>query len=278
MSKKFRFNLILVFVVCLLCVLCCGSALADEAEEAGYPEAPVYVDGMLSCRGYVIDGDVYVSLESVCGVLGYDAKTDYDIDTNYLTVSVAGIEITAGAGDNYMCANGRCLYLPNGYFEINGSAVFPVDAVAKIFTLSISMNAENGGVDFGTANEAILMSGDEFYDEDDLYWMSRIITWESGNQPVAGQIAVGNVVLNRVDSQRFPDSIKEVIFQPGQFSPAMNGAIYGEPYEISVICAKLTLEGYNTVGDALFFQVGRYGAVADIATYVCTIAGHNFFK
>lgn len=278
MSKKFRFNLILVFVVCLLCVLCCGSALADEAEEAGYPEAPVYVDGMLSCRGYVIDGDVYVSLESVCGVLGYDAKTDYDIDTNNLTVSVAGIEITAGAGDNYMCANGRCLYLPNGYFEINGSAVFPVDAVAKIFTLSISMNAENGGVDFGTANEAILMSGDEFYDEDDLYWMSRIITWESGNQPVAGQIAVGNVVLNRVDSQRFPDSIKEVIFQPGQFSPAMNGAIYGEPYEISVICAKLTLEGYNTVGDALFFQVGRYGAVADIATYVCTIAGHNFFK
>lgn len=278
MSKKLRFNLILVFVVCLLCVLCCGSALADEAEEAGYPEAPVYVDGMLSCRGYVIDGDVYVSLESVCGVLGYDAKTDYDIDTNNLTVSVAGIEITAGAGDNFMCANGRCLYLPNGYFEINGSAVFPVDAVAKIFTLSISMNAENGGVDFGTANEAILMSGDEFYDEDDLYWMSRIITWESGNQPVAGQIAVGNVVLNRVDSQRFPDSIKEVIFQPGQFSPAMNGAIYGEPYEISVICAKLTLEGYNTVGDALFFQVGRYGAVADIATYVCTIAGHNFFK
>lgn len=278
MSRKFRFNLILVFVVCLLCVLCCGSALADEAEEAGYPEAPVYVDGMLSCRGYVIDGDVYVSLESVCGVLGYDAKTDYDIDTNNLTVSVAGIEITAGARDNYMCANGRCLYLPNGYFEINGSAVFPVDAVAKIFTLSISMNAENGGVDFGTANEAILMSGDEFYDEDDLYWMSRIITWESGNQPVAGQIAVGNVVLNRVESQRFPDSIKEVIFQPGQFSPAMNGAIYGEPYEISVICAKLTLEGYNTVGDALFFQVGRYGAVADIATYVCTIAGHNFFK
>lgn len=278
MSKKLRFNLILVFVVCLLCVLCCGSALADEAEEAGYPEAPVYVDGMLSCRGYVIDGDVYVSLESVCGVLGYDAKTDYDIDTNNLTVSVAGIEITAGAGDNYMCANGRCLYLPNGYFEINGSAVFPVDAVAKIFTLSISMNAENGGVDFGTANEAILMSGDEFYDEDDLYWMSRIITWESGNQPVAGQIAVGNVVLNRVESQRFPDSIKEVIFQPGQFSPAMNGVIYGDPYEISVICAKLTLEGYNTVGDALFFQVGRYGAVADIATYVCTIAGHNFFK
>ncbi len=278
MSKKFRFNLILVFVVCLLCVLCCGSALADEAEEAGYTETPVYVDGMLSCRGYVIGGETYVSLESVCGVLGYEAETDYNTDTNILTISVAGIEITVGEGDEYLCANGRYLYLPNGYSEINGSAVFPVDVVAKIFSLSISMDGENGGIELGTANEAILMSGDEFYDADDLYWLSRIITWESGNQPVKGQIAVGNVVLNRVASERFPDTVKDVIFQPGQFSPAMNGVIYGDPYEISVVCAKLTLEGYNTVGDALFFQVGRYGAVADIATYVCTIAGHNFFR
>lgn len=278
MSKRFRFNLILVFVVCLLCVLCCGSALADEAVDAEYPEAPIYVDGMLSCRGYVINGEIYVSLESVGGVLGYDVTSYYDVDTDILTVSVAGIEITAGAGDRYMCANGRYLYLPNGYYEINGSDVFPIDAVAKIFTLSINVNGENDGVDFGTANEAILVSGDEFYNEDDLYWMSRIITWESGNQPVAGQIGVGNVVLNRIASDRFPDTLKEVIFQPGQFAPASNGVIYGEPYAISVICAKLVYEGYNTVGDALFFQVGRYGAVADIATYVCTIAGHNFFK
>ncbi len=278
MSKKFRFNLILVFVVCLLCVLCCGSALADETEDAGYTETPVYVDGMLSCRGYVMGGETYVSLESVCGVLGYDTETDYNTDTNILTIAVAGIEITVGDGDEYLCANGRFLYLPDGYSVINGSAVFPVDVVAKIFNLSLSISGDNGDIEFGTANEAILMSGDEFYDSDDLYWMSRIITWESGNQPVRGQIAVGNVVLNRVASERFPDSIKDVIFQPGQFSPAMNGVIYGEPYEISVVCAKLVLEGYNTVGDCLFFQVGRYGAVADIAEYVCTIAGHNFFR
>lgn len=278
MSRKFRLNLILVFVVCLLCVLCCGSALADEAEETGYSEAPVYVDGMLSCRGYVIDGGVYVSLESVCGVLGYDVTASYDIDIDTLTVEVAGIVISADADDDYMCANGRYIYLPNGYYEINGTAVFPVEAVAKIFTLSVSTSTDDGGVIFGTANEAILTSGDEFYNADDLYWMSRIITWESGNQPVAGQIAVGNVVLNRVASDGFPNTIKEVIFQCGQFAPAMNGVIYGDPYDISVVCAKLTLEGYNTVGDALFFQTGRYGAVADMAEYVCTIGDHNFFR
>lgn len=278
MSRTAKFKITLVFVVCLLCALCCGSALADEAENVGYIETPVYVDGMLSSRGYIIGDETYVALESVCGVLGYDTETDYNKDKDIYTVSVAGIEITLGAGDEYMLANGRAIYLPDGYYEINGSIVVPLDAIAKIFTLGVSYDNELAAYVLDTANEAVLRSGDEFYDEDDLYWMARIITWESGNQPVEGQIAVGNVVLNRTASSGFPDTIKGVIFQPGQFSPAMNGVIYGEPYEISVICAKLTLEGYNTVGDALFFQVGRYGAVADIADYVCTIAGHNFFR
>lgn len=278
MSKLSKFSLTLVFVVCLLCVLFCGSALADGADDVSYTETPVYVDGMLSSRGYSIGGETYVSLESICGVLGYDVETDYNVDKDILTVYVGGIEITACGKDDYMLANGRALYIPNGYYEINGSHVFPVSTVAKVFTLDLSYDPDSGAVRFGTANEAILLSGEEFYNADDLYWMSRIITWESGNQPVSGQIAVGNVVLNRVASERFPDTIKDVIFQPGQFSPAMNGVVYGDPYDISVVCAKLALEGYNTVGDALFFQVGRYGAVADIAEYVCTIAGHNFFR
>lgn len=108
--------------------------------------------------------------------------------------------------------------------------------------------------------------------------MSRIITWESGNQPVEGQIGVGNVILNRAGDPRFGETIKDVIFQPGQFTPASTGAVYGEPYAISVICAKLAFEGYNTVGDALFFQVGRYWGSGMIeTTWLGKIGDHNFF-
>lgn len=276
MSKAAKFNVTLVFVICLLCALCCGSAFADEAEDVSYTEVPVYIDGMLSCRGYSGDGETYVSLECVCGVLGYDVEADYNLDTEILTMGFAGVQLTAGTGDEYMLVNDRAIYLPNGYKEINGAFVFPLDAIAKIFSLNLSYNG--GAVYFDTANEEILASGEDYYDEDDLYWMSRIITWESGNQPVEGQIGVGNVVLNRVESDSFADTVRDVIFQPGQFTPAMNGVVYGEPYEISVVCAKLVLEGYNTVGDALFFQVPRYGASADTASYVCTIADHHFFR
>lgn len=280
MSKLKKCSISLVFVICLLCVFLCCSAFAEETDNGvSYTETPVYVDGLLSCRGYTVGSNTYISLEAVSAVLGYDTDSYFDNETNTLTVEVGGIVIEACSSDQYMSANGRYLYLPDGYMEVEGSFIVPVEAVAKIFTLSLAWNEELEAFDLGTANEAILQSGDEYYNEDDIYWMSRIITWESGNQPVAGQIGVGNVVLNRIESSRFADTLKGVIFQPGQFTPAETGAIYLDPYEISVVCAKLVYEGYNTVGDALFFQVGRYweGGMNNSTKWVMRIGDHNFF-
>ncbi len=279
MSKLKKYSVTLVFVICLLCVSLCSSALAEDADTgAGYTETPIYFDGLLSCRGYLIGDNTYVSLEAACAVLGYDTDVYYDKEIDKLTVETAGIAITAASADQYMCANGRYIYLPDGYIEIEGSFVVPAEALTKIFTLTLTEDTETGTIDFSTADEQILRSGDEYYNEDDLYWMSRIITWESGNQPMEGQIGVGNVILNRVGDARFGATLKEVIFQPGQFSVATSGAIYGEPYEISVICAKLVYEGYNTVGNALFFQTGRYWDSGMIeTTWVAKIGDHNFF-
>lgn len=279
MSIAKKFSASLVFAVCLLFVLLCGYASADETDSgAELEEAPVYVDGLLSCRGYRIGDDTYVSFEAACAVLGYDAVFDYDKEIDKLTVEVAGIEITVGCADEYMCANGRYIYLPDGYREVKGSFVVPTEALAKIFTLTYQWDEKLGAINFITADEQILTSGDEYYNEDDIYWMSRIITWESGNQPIAGQIAVGNVILNRVGDSRFGQTVKDVIFQPGQFSVVTSGAINGQPYAISEICAKLVYEGYNTVGNALFFQTGRYWGSSMIkTTWVAKIGDHNFF-
>lgn len=274
MSKISKFNISLVFVICLLCVLFCGSALADGTDDADYEEVPVYVDGLLSCRGYSVDGETYVSLDAVCGVLGYKSASYFNIETNTLTVTVDDILITVCADDKYMTANDRCLYLPDGYKEIEGTSVFPLEAVAKIFTLELS-STDNGAFNFNTANEKILESGDEYYDADDLYWMSRVIMWESGNQLLEGQIGVGNVVLNRIDDARFANTVKDVVFQPGQFLVVASGAIYGDPREMSIVAAKLAFEGYNMVDDAVFFQTGT---ICENAEHVITIDDHSFFR
>lgn len=124
MSKLKKYSFALVFVICLLCVFLCGSALAEETDNGvSYTETPVYVDGLLSCRGYMIGDESYVSLEAACAVLGYNADVNYDKEINKLTVEVAGITIEAGFEDEYLCANGRYLYLPDGYMEVDGSFI-----------------------------------------------------------------------------------------------------------------------------------------------------------
>jgi N-acetylmuramoyl-L-alanine amidase len=55
--------------------------------------------------------------------------------------------------------------------------------------------------------------------------LARLVRAEAEGEPYDGKVAVAIVVLNRVDHPQFPNSIKEVIYQPGQFTPVSNGAI-----------------------------------------------------
>lgn len=276
--SKTKLCVTLVFVVCLLCAFCCGAAMAEQTDGgASYTETPVYLDGLLSCRGYEIGGDTYVSLQTVAELIGYTSAADFNSETNTLTITVADIEITVTAGQPYMTANGRCFYLPKGYVTIDGNAVFPMDIVAKIFNLDAVYDSENGIYDLSTVNKSILAGADEFYNSDDLYWMSRVITAEAGNQSLEGQIAVGNVVMNRVASSRFASTVKSVIFQEGQFDPVRSGGIYCTPFDSCVVAAKLALEDCNVVGNALFFQQSRGGDMAGYASFIKQIGAHYFF-
>ena len=95
---------------------------------------------------------------------------------------------------------------------------------------------------------------------DDLSLLAAIIYCEAGNQPWDGKVAVGAVVLNRVASSLFPNTIYDVIYQSGQFTPASSGALAnalanGVPDEC-VQAAQAALNGENPVGGALYFNTG----------------------
>ena len=100
MSKLKKCSITLVFVICLLCVFLCCSAFAEETDNGvSYTETPVYVDGLLSCRGYTVGSNTYISLEAVSAVLGYDTDSYFDNETNTMTVEVGGIVIEACSSD-----------------------------------------------------------------------------------------------------------------------------------------------------------------------------------
>ena len=93
--------------------------------------------------------------------------------------------------------------------------------------------------------------------------LATIIWCEAGNQARIGKVAVGAVVLNRVRSPLFPNSIREVIYQGGQFTPVATGvfarALANGVPESCYEAARAALAGENPVGSCLFFQRGGTG-------------------
>ena len=94
--------------------------------------------------------------------------------------------------------------------------------------------------------------------------LAALIFCEAGNQPYDGQVAVGAVVMNRVRSGSFPDTITDVIYQSGQFTPAMTGwldsVIASDGYTDSAMQAAAdALAGSNPIGDCLYFSTGGGG-------------------
>lgn len=85
--------------------------------------------------------------------------------------------------------------------------------VTFVFVVALSMSV------MGTTSKA----ADKSYTDKDLKYMAAIIYCEAGNQCYAGKVAVGCVVMNRVNSKRFPNTILKVLKQPGQFSPIRQG-------------------------------------------------------
>lgn len=120
--------------------------------------------------------------------------------------------------------------------------------------------------------------------EEDLYWLSRIIHAEAQGEPYEGKVAVGNVILNRVKSSLFPNSIKGVVFdkQQGytQFSPVLDGSIYNTPNSDSINAARDALNGSRPVGDALYFlNPGKSTNfwIVQNRKFMKTIGDHDFY-
>ncbi|REE80191.1 copper amine oxidase-like protein [Paenibacillus taihuensis] len=119
------------------------------------------------------------------------------------------------------------------------------------------------------------------YTEADLTLLAKITMVEAGYESYEGQLALANVILNRVKDTRFPDSIKEVIYSGRQFPPAHNGLLArSTPHSLALRAAKDALNGRNNIGDAVYFynpQVtrGEFWSSLDV---VVKIGHHSFAK
>lgn len=223
-----------------------GDEAEAEAESVGTNQATVIADSLRVRKEASTESGIY-------GLVAYGEV--------YEVIEEEGDWIVIDFED----ANG---YVNKNYVEIN----YHIDSGETMEQIEEREAAERAA-----AREANRIQLYETYiasDVSEVQLLGALIQCEAGNQPYEGKVAVGAVVMNRVRSGAYPDTIYGVISASGQFSPAGNGALTRRLQNgVSDSClqaAQEAINGYSNVGDATHFR--RVGAHEGIE-----IGGHVFW-
>ncbi len=87
----------------------------------------------------------------------------------------------------------------------------------------------------------------------DSYLLARVIHAEAGAEPYLGKVAVGGVILNRIQNPKFPKTLSGVVYQPHAFESVSNGMVNRSPSSDSLKAARDALSGWDPSGGALYF-------------------------
>lgn len=91
------------------------------------------------------------------------------------------------------------------------------------------------------------------YSQNDIKLMSNAVYGESRGEPYEGQVAVAAVILNRVESSSFPNTVSGVIFQPGAFTAVADGQIWLTPNKTAENAVMDAINGWDPTGNALYY-------------------------
>ena len=116
------------------------------------------------------------------------------------------------------------------------------------------------------------------YNESETYLLGRLVHGEARGEPYVGKVAVAAVVLNRVKSPSFPNTISGVIYQSGAFDAVSDGQINLTPDEDSLRAARDALNGWDPTGGCLYYYIPATATNGWIWSRIVqlSIGKHNF--
>ena len=152
---------------------------------------------------------------------------------------------------------------------VNETQQAPAEEAVVAYTEEVQVaedngdNSADGGSEEGIVleEEAVPLAAEIVEDSYEVKLLAALIQCEAGGECYEGQVAVGAVVMNRVADPRFPETIAEVIYQPGQFTPVKHGKVdrvlaSGNIYESCLEAAREAVSGVSNVGTATRFRRG----------------------
>ena len=261
-----------------------GGTAIRYPYPSGAMAVELYKDGSRVLKGQVADigGTVYVPVQRFADLFG-SFKTVYTQATEQVVITGKNLSVTVKAGDPHITVNERIFYTGKKVLSLGGWIFVPLTSMCRALDAEVTVRSGYYDAFVTSGDPSSVAWADDYYNETDLYWLSRIISAEARGEPFAGQIAVGNVVLNRVRSSEFPNTVKGVIFDKKygvQFSPVSSGTIYNTPTASAIRAAKICLEGYSLSTRMLYFynpSIATSSWIGRTRPYIMTIASHKFY-
>ncbi len=217
---------------------------------------------------YLLFGEEAVALANEVGKMlavidteALNIREEATIESNVLGVVAQGevMEVISQSDNGWVCVNyeGKNGYVLSEYVTID----FNIDAGETLEEIKEREAAEREA-------KRHVKYGEYATDEDTLLLLAALIHCEARGESYEGQVAVGAVVMNRVRSSAYPNTIYGVIYASGQFTPAMNGKVdkvleSGKINESCIKAAEEALSGVSPVGDLTHFRTvnGREGLI-----------------
>lgn len=233
---------------------------------------------------FLENGITYVPLRFLSDVFNAE-DVSWNAHSKQASVLRDGNNIVVKENSEVAVVDGKTVRMNGPAVIKNGKLFVPVRFFAESFGADISWKQKYYRAEI--SKEGIMPSDDVItqrgYDDDHIYWLAKIIHCESESESIKGKIGVGNVIVNRVLSDEFPDTIYNVIFDKKhgvQFQPVLNGSIYKEPGDESYLAAKMVLEGENTAGNSLYFLNPRIATnfwIVNNRVFYTSIGNHDFY-
>lgn len=238
---------------------------------------------LMDARPFMVSGTTYVPVRFVSEAMGADVYWNAFDQT--AEISYDGGEIRLPVGKNYAYVNGRYVEIKKGVKLHQDRTFVPIRFIAESMGAEVSWDGEFFTVCITNDKITVPRSAvyDRGFDNADLYWLARVIEAEAAGEPFEGKLAVGSVVINRIKSREYPNTVFDVVFDTRhgvQFEPILNGTIYNNPSYDSMVAAKYALMGENNIGDCLYFfnpRIAQSTWISKNRTYYTTIGLHDFY-
>lgn len=243
------------------------SQAAIEKAMAQSPEIQVWIDEkkeIFEQNPLLIEDKVYLPIRELCEKL--KVKLHWNQEKQEISIHGRNRILQFCIGEEKAKKNGEEIRMSPAVLA-DGKTFVPLRFIGEGLGYFVQWEAETKSV-FLTQNQLVTKEKEVTqeeqavplssvsYQEEDLYWLSRLVHAEAQGENYEGKLAVANVILNRVKSKDFPNSVKEVIFDTKngvQFIPVINGMLYQTPGEESIRAARAALAGQDNSMGTLYF-------------------------